>query len=81
MLEKFKYIGRRSLDFAWVAVIILLPLTSFPLLSRLAGNTDVAPASFIPLLWLIIFWFGYYLIKRACFLVKSFLSSFLCQSQ
>ncbi len=64
MVEKFKYLGRRSLDIAWVAVIVLLPLTSLPLLSRLAGNTMVAPASFIPLLWIILFWFIYYLTKR-----------------
>ena len=48
MFEKFKYLGRRSLDVAWVVVILLLPLTSFPLLSRLAGNTMVAlPPSFL----------------------------------
>ena len=64
MLEKLKYIGRRSLDFAWVAVILLLPLTSLPLLSHLAGNSMVAPASFIPLLWIILFWFILYLLKR-----------------
>lgn len=64
MFEKFKYLGLRSLDVAWVVVILLLPLTSFPLLSRLAGNTMVAPASFIPLLWVILFWFIFYLIKR-----------------
>jgi hypothetical protein len=64
MFEKFKYLGRRSLDVAWVAIILLLPLTSLPLLSRLAGNTMVAPASFIPLLWVTFFWFILYLIKR-----------------
>jgi hypothetical protein len=64
MVEKIKYLGRRSLDFAWVAVILLMPITSLPLLSRLAGNTMVAPASFIPLLWMIIFWFIYFIFKR-----------------
>ncbi len=67
MIEKFKNIGRWSLDIAWVAVILLLPITSFPLLSRLAGHSMVAPASSIPLLWLIIFWLIYYLSKRGRF--------------
>lgn len=64
MFEKFKYLGRLSLDVTWVAVILLLPITSLPLLSQLAGHSMVAPASFIPLLWLILFWFILYLIKR-----------------
>jgi len=64
MSEKFKYIGRLTLDIAWVAVILLLPITSLPLLSRLAGNTMVAPASFIPLVWLMLFWFIFYLTNR-----------------
>ncbi len=41
-----------------------MPITSLPLLSRIAGNTMVAPASFIPLLWIIFIWFISYLIKR-----------------
>jgi hypothetical protein len=64
MFEKIKHFGRSSLDIAWAALIILLPITSFPLLSRLAGHSMVAPASFIPLVWLIFFWFIFYLIKR-----------------
>ncbi len=60
----FKRLGHLTLDTAWGAVILLLPITSFPLLSQLAGGTMVAPASFIPLIWLIIFWFIYYLIKK-----------------
>ena len=64
MVEKFKHLGRLTLDIAWVAVILLLPITSLPLLSRLAGNTMVAPASFIPLVWLVLFWFIFYLTNR-----------------
>jgi O-antigen ligase len=67
VIEKFKYIGRLSLDLAWVAVIILLPITSFPILSHLAGNSMVAPASFIPLLFLVLFWLITYLFKRGRF--------------
>jgi hypothetical protein len=64
MTEKFNILWRRSLDIAWVVLLVLMPITSFPILSRLAGNTSVAPASFIPLVWLILFWFTYYLVKR-----------------
>jgi len=53
-----------TLDIAWVTVILLLPITSLPLLSRLAGNTMVAPASFIPLIWLVLFWFIFYLANK-----------------
>ncbi len=67
MIEKIKVLGRLSLDFAWVAVILLLPITSLPLLSQLVGNTTVAPASFIPLIWLMLFWFIYYLTQRGRF--------------
>lgn len=67
MLEKIKYFGLRSLDVAWAALIFLLPFTSMPLLSRLAGNTKVAPASFIPLLWIILYWLVFYLIKGGRF--------------
>jgi hypothetical protein len=64
MIKKLKHLGPLSLDIAWVLVVLLLPITSFPLLSRLAGNTMVAPASFIPLGWLILFWFIFYLTKK-----------------
>jgi hypothetical protein len=64
MMDKFKRFSRLTFDIAWAAVILLLPVTSFPILSHLAGGTMVAPASFIPLIWLGLFWFVYYLIKR-----------------
>ena len=64
MIEKIKYLGRLTLDIAWAAVILLLPITSLPLLSRLAGNTMVAPASFIPLVWLVLFWFIFYIANK-----------------
>jgi hypothetical protein len=38
----------------WALLILLLPLTSLPLLSRLAGGTMVAPAAIIPLVLLIL---------------------------
>jgi len=63
VINKYKWLGHLTLDIAWAAVILLLPITSLPLLSRLTGNTMVAPASVIPLMWLVFFWFINYLIK------------------
>ncbi|MFA5874864.1 MAG: hypothetical protein WC832_12975, partial [Anaerolineales bacterium] len=63
MIETTKRLGRISLDVAWAGVILLLPITSLPLLSRMAGNTMVAPASFLPLGWLAL-WFIFYSFKK-----------------
>ena len=63
MIETIKRLGRISLDVAWAGVILLLPITSLPLLSRLAGNTMVAPASCLPLGWLAL-WFIFYIFKK-----------------
>jgi hypothetical protein len=64
MIEKGKQAGRRTFEIAWAALILLLPITSFPLISRLTGGTMVAPASLIPLGWLAIFWFLAYLFRK-----------------
>jgi hypothetical protein len=49
---------------AWVGVVFLLPLTSFPLVQQLSHSELVAPASIIPLLVLIPIWFLPYLLRR-----------------
>jgi hypothetical protein len=41
-----------------------MPITSFPLLARLAGGAEVAPAAILPLGWLVLFWFIPYLFKK-----------------
>jgi hypothetical protein len=64
MLERIKRLGNFSFVVAWVAVFVLMPITSLPLLSRLAGGTSVAPAAFLPLIWLVLFWFIPHLIKN-----------------
>lgn len=64
MTETLKRLGRLLLDIAWAGVILLLPITSFPLLSRLAGNTMVAPASILPVGFLVLFWLLPYLLKK-----------------
>jgi hypothetical protein len=59
-----KRLGSLSLDIAWMAAILLLPITSLPLLSRLAGNTMVSPASLIPFAWIVLCWFGFHVIRK-----------------
>ena len=61
--DKFKRLGLLTFDIAWAGVILLLPITSLPLLSQWVGNTLVAPASFLPLCWLA-FWFIFYIFKK-----------------
>jgi hypothetical protein len=48
----------------WAIFIFLLPFTSLRLLSRLVGGSEVAPASFIPLVLLLAVWFVPYLMRR-----------------
>ena len=64
MVERLRRLGSLTLVIAWVALMLLLPITSFPLLSRLAGGAEVAPASILPLGWLVLFWFVPYLFKK-----------------
>lgn len=53
-----------TLNIAWAGVILLLPITSLPFLSKLAGNTMVAPASLLPLGWLVLFWIIPFLVRK-----------------
>ncbi len=64
MIERLKHIGSLTIVIAWAAIFILMPITSLPLLSRLAGGASVAPAAFLPLVWLVLFWFIPYIIKK-----------------
>lgn len=50
----------------WFLVLVGLPLTSFPILSRLAGAI-VAPFSFIPLVILMVVWIIPFLLDRGTF--------------
>lgn len=47
----------------WALLILLLPMTSLPLLSRLAGGTMVAPAAVIPLALLMLVYLLPYLMR------------------
>ena len=64
MSERLKQLGNLSLVIAWVGIFLLMPITSLPLLSRLAGGTSVAPAALVPLAWVVLFWFIPYIIKK-----------------
>ncbi len=52
---------------AWALLVLLLPLTSLPLLARLARSETVAAASAIPLAFLIVSWFIPYLLRGGRF--------------
>jgi hypothetical protein len=64
MTDRIRRLGYLSLVIAWVVVFILLPITSLPLFSFLAGGSSVAPAAILPLLWVAFFWFIPYLFKK-----------------
>jgi len=64
VVERLKRLGHLSFILAWAAVFILLPITSLPLFSHLAGGTSVAPAAFLPLVFLLLAWFIPYLIGK-----------------
>ncbi len=48
----------------WVVVLLGLPFTSVPVLSKLTGGNQVAPLSAIPLGLLVLVWFIPYLLRR-----------------
>jgi O-antigen ligase len=47
---------RQGETWLWILLLLLLPITSLPLLSKAAGGTMVAPASAIPLLLILVFY-------------------------
>jgi O-antigen ligase len=49
---------------AWGALLVSLPVTSFPPLSKLAGGAQVAPLALIPLGWLVLTWMPHALLRR-----------------
>ncbi|MDX1436033.1 MAG: O-antigen ligase family protein, partial [Anaerolineales bacterium] len=48
---------------AWALAVLLLPLTSVPLLARLTGAATVAPISALPVAWLVAVFFIPYLLQ------------------
>ncbi len=53
----------RSHAAVWALFLVLLPVTSLPLLVDLTGASTVAPASAIPLAWLVVAWFVPFLLR------------------
>jgi hypothetical protein len=49
---------------AWYGLLFLLPITSMPLVARLLGSDTVASPSIIFLVFLLLFWFFPFLIRR-----------------
>lgn len=64
MAERLRQVGSLTLVIAWAALFLLMPITSLPLLSRLVGGAEVAPAALFPLGWLVLFWFIPYILKK-----------------
>jgi hypothetical protein len=62
--ERLRHLGNLTLVIAWAAIFLLMPITSLPVLARLAGGAEVAPAALLPLGWLVLFWFIPYLLKK-----------------
>ncbi|MGD0708537.1 MAG: hypothetical protein ABSA51_08790, partial [Anaerolineaceae bacterium] len=61
-MARFK--AARLLDYVWYLFILLLPISSMPLIAKLSGADNVAPLSGIFLVILVIFWLIPYLWKR-----------------
>lgn len=49
-------LSERVFGYLWKILLVVLPLSSFPLLSRIFGGTSVAPLAFVPMAVIIIFW-------------------------
>ena len=66
-MEKITLPVRRYLQtswkVSWILILVFLPFTSFPLISKFTGGTLVAPLSILPLIWLVFTWLPYYFIK------------------
>lgn len=48
--------SQRILSLLWQMLLVVLPVSSFPLLSRIFGGTSVAPLAFLPMAVILIFW-------------------------
>jgi len=53
-----------GIEFLWIAMVALLPITSMPLVARFTGGSMVAPPSMIFMGVLFVVWFIPYLIKK-----------------
>lgn len=56
--------SQRILSLLWQMLLVVLPVSSFPLLSRIFGGTSVAPLAFLPMAVILIFWWTPSFIKN-----------------
>jgi hypothetical protein len=61
--ERLKRLFFTSFDWAWALMFLLLPITTLPALVHLFGWVTVAPASSLPLIWLVV-WFILFLFRK-----------------
>ena len=59
----FKSLYSKTSWIAWVALLLFIPISSFPLLAKYTGGANVSPLSLVPLLFLAVFWFIPFLIR------------------
>jgi len=59
----FNRLRRWTENGLWILLVLLLPITSLPLLSKVAGGTMVAPAAIIPLVLLAVVFLAPFLLR------------------
>ncbi len=55
--ESRSRIYQSAASILWNVLLVTVPVTSFPLISSLAGGSEVSPLAGVPLLLLVLFWF------------------------
>ncbi len=55
--ESRSRIYQTATSILWNALLLTIPVTSFPLIASLAGGSQVSPLAGVPLLLLVLFWF------------------------
>jgi len=65
-MQKADSLYNRIVSWLWYLLVLVLPFTSVPLVSKFTRSSDVAPASGIFLFLLIIIWFIPFVIKKGC---------------
>jgi hypothetical protein len=53
----FKSLFSKTSWILWAALLLFIPISSFPLLAKYTGGANVSPLSLVPLLFLAVFWF------------------------
>jgi len=59
----YKALFKKTSWTLWVALLLFIPISSFPLLAKYTGGASVSPLSMVPLIFLVVFWFIPYLVR------------------